>query len=410
MAIVVGNTSSGKITSAGLTLTISHTVVIGKNRLLLATVGYYNVSNTLTVSATYNGIAMTSMTSTIQNIGPSRQQVTFYLKNPPVGTANIVFTFGANSQAVGCGIDLSGVNLDDNLTFDTIVTASGSGSSNTVSPKSNTTILPDFVYASSFLNSESTTQSPSNGQTEIVYDNATISLAVGYKTAAGNITPIGWTFSSEIYRLHAFAVRAAGIAVLPVSEDTRLQSNTPTTNYNTNSSIIVGEHNSGSVTLRSLVKFDFSSIPADKILLSSIFKITPIGDYSSNARTIYMHRVLRSVVFSQATWNVFATSNNWGTAGCSNSTTDYDGAIVIGSMTQPASPTLNTELTMTLDEREIQKFYDGTYINNGVVLFVDTQNNDRIDYASIENATLEYRPRLVVQYSQPQSSGFFYFF
>ena len=53
---------------------------------------------------------------------------------------------------------------------------------------------------------------------------------------------------------------------------------------------------------------------------------------------------------------------------------------------------------MTLDHAELQKLYDGTYTNNGIVLFMATQDNDMIQYASTENATTGYRPVITIIY------------
>jgi hypothetical protein len=192
---------------------------------------------------------------------------------------------------------------------------------------------------------------------------------------------------------------------LPMSADTILDSATPTTNYDTRTTLEVGEHNAAVDTFRAWIKPDFSSVPAGAVFSSAILKLTPVGDFSDNARTMSAHRCLRDVVSTQATWNIWKTSNNWGTAGCSNSTNDYDGAVAIGTLSVPASPTLNTALEMTLSAAELQKLFDGTYTNNGIILFVDTQTNDLIQYASRENATVAYRPIITLTYTTP--SNFF---
>jgi uncharacterized glyoxalase superfamily protein PhnB len=185
---------------------------------------------------------------------------------------------------------------------------------------------------------------------------------------------------------------------IPLSADTFFDSSVPTTNFDTNTQLIVGENNAAVQTIRQWIKPDFSSVPTGVLFISAVLKLTPIQDISSNARTMYAHRCLRDVVSSQATWNIWKTSNNWGTAGASNSTTDYEGAVVMGSMPQPASPTLNVALEMTLDASELQKLFDGTYVNNGIILFVDTQLNDMIIYASRDHATAAYRPVITLTY------------
>ena len=195
---------------------------------------------------------------------------------------------------------------------------------------------------------------------------------------------------------------------LAMLNDTYLRASSPTTNYNTVTALGVGEYTGAdNWILRAIVQPDFGSIPAGVTITAAMLKMTPIADYSNYARTMYAHRVLRDTVFNQCTWNIWKTSNNWGTAGCSDSTNDYDGAVVLGSATQPASPTLNSALsfTMSLDATEMQKFYDGTYTNNGIVLFVDTQLDDGIAYASTNHATSSYRPILTIDYTEAGNVG-----
>lgn len=202
-------------------------------------------------------------------------------------------------------------------------------------------------------------------------------------------------FSTSLY------VPVPATVDIPMSIDTFLFLPNPTTNFVTNTNLGTGESNAGSgYTVRSLIKPDFSSIPAGATFTAATLYLTPVADYSSNARTMYCHRVLQAVVYAEATWNKFSTAGgNWATAGCSHSSTDYDGAVTMGSMAQAASPTLNVALPMTLLHADLQKLYDGTYTNNGLVLFVDTQANDEIDYASLEHATSAYRPKITITYA-----------
>ena len=206
-----------------------------------------------------------------------------------------------------------------------------------------------------------------------------------------------------VRRPHIVSTRTLGIAspasitVLP-SADTFLYSLNPTTNYDTSTLLQVG--GAKGYISRTWAKPDFSSISAGVTFISAYMSIFPTVEESSNARTMYAHRCLRDVVSNQATWNIWKTSNNWGTAGCSNATTDYDGAVVLGSMSVSASPTLGDELRMNLDATQFQKLYDGTLVNNGIVLFVDTQVSDVIEYGSREyDVDTSKRITFTVEYS-----------
>jgi len=206
-----------------------------------------------------------------------------------------------------------------------------------------------------------------------------------------------------VRRPHIVSTRTLGIAspvsitVLP-SANTFLYSLYPTTNYDT--SLILEIGGALGYISRTWAKPDFSSISAGATFISAYMSIFPTADFSSNARTMYAHRCLRDVVSNQATWNIWKTSNNWGTAGCSNATTDYDGAVVLGSMGVSASPTLGDELRMTLNAAQFQKLYDGTFVNNGIILFVNTQVSDLVQYGSREyDVDTSKRITFTVEYS-----------
>jgi hypothetical protein len=185
---------------------------------------------------------------------------------------------------------------------------------------------------------------------------------------------------------------------LQLAADTMLVSSNATTNYASNAQIWIGENNAAVETARAWIKPDFTGIPEGVAFVSAKLKLTPVQDLATNARTMYAHRCLRDVVVTQATWNIWKTGSNWGAAGCSDSANDYDGAVVLGSMSQPAAPTLNTPIEMTLSASELQKLFDGTYTNNGIILFVETQSADMVVYASKDNATAAYRPVIEIVY------------
>jgi len=191
---------------------------------------------------------------------------------------------------------------------------------------------------------------------------------------------------------------------IPLLEDFHLASEDPTTNYDSAVNIGVGEWNAGAAIRRTIIKPDFQTLPEGAVIHSAKLRLYPISpDQSSNARTMSAHRVLRTAINGSATWNKYNGSDNWGTAGCSNSTTDYDGAIALGTMAVPASPTLNTALELEFSEtgvEELQKMLDGTYANSQIVLFVDTQTDDLIYYASKENTNSTLHPNLILEVSK----------
>jgi hypothetical protein len=168
--------------------------------------------------------------------------------------------------------------------------------------------------------------------------------------------------------------------------------------------------NSGTQTQRTLLKFDLSSISAGSTIDTATLTLTYAVDASSNARTLSVYRVKRAWVETEATWNSWKTGSAWSTAGCANTTSDREAAD-IGTATQPASPTLNTTLDITLTAAKIQEMITGgAFTNNGLLLQVDSESSDRITYYDTEEATAGYRPKLVVTYTEAVPASFFAMF
>ena len=95
------------------------------------------------------------------------------------------------------------------------------------------------------------------------------------------------------------------------------------------------------------------------------------------------------------TWNIYKTSNNWGTAGASNTTTDREAAD-IGSAAFATTDTGQKDFTLTASA--VQEWVIGALANNGMILIADTELNDMYSVAACGNATAGQRPRLVVDY------------
>lgn len=128
MAIVVGNTSSG--TASATTVTVSHTVASGSNRLLVVATCVLQASVPNYTGVTFNGIAMTKIDDALTG-GGLRRTALWYLLAPDVGTFNIVVTVDALPVWLRCAnADYTGVaqqayestaKIDQNVTSPTDV-------------------------------------------------------------------------------------------------------------------------------------------------------------------------------------------------------------------------------------------------------------------------------------------------
>jgi len=144
----------------------------------------------------------------------------------------------------------------------------------------------------------------------------------------------------------------------------------------------------------------FILIPTSAVVQSAILSIYVSADYSGATRTLRAYRTLRAWVEAQATWNIYSTGNNWGTAGCSNTTTDRE-ATDIGNVSVIDTLTAGTEVQISLTPAKVQEWISGTLTNNGLLLKVDTESGDAYRYHSHEGATSNLRPKLVVTYTVP---------
>ncbi len=179
------------------------------------------------------------------------------------------------------------------------------------------------------------------------------------------------------------------------SESAYIDQSAPTSNFNSGT-LYVGD-GASTAAARSLIQYDLSSIPSSAIVTSASLALTFFQDISSNARTLSAYRVLRNWVHTQVTWNVYATASNWGTAGCSNTTTDRESG-TIGSVAVAATPTAGTVYTINLTAALVQEWLSGVLTNNGLLLQVDTETSDQLGYYGIDAAEGN-RPLLTIAYT-----------
>jgi hypothetical protein len=163
---------------------------------------------------------------------------------------------------------------------------------------------------------------------------------------------------------------------LNVTKDSYLQQNAATTVRGGGVAVWFGEGNhESSAARRMLLHFDFSVIPAGATITSATLYLRHYdSSYADNARTFHVYRVVRAWVENQATWNEAATGTNWGTAGCGNTTTDYDNTS-LGSRAFSASEAAGWK-TWALTASVMQDIFDGAVTYEGFLLRSSTELND----------------------------------
>ena len=196
----------------------------------------------------------------------------------------------------------------------------------------------------------------------------------------------------------------ATLTIQSTSQSNHMDSTNPT--QNNNGALYIGESNAGTDVNRGLVKFPELStdIPAGSTINSAVLTIKVNADLSDNARTLSAYRIKQTLVMSQSTWNIYSTGNNWQTAGGAGAN-DRE-ATDVGTTTQPASPSVGDNISITLTASAVQEMIlGGSFTNNGFLLQVATESNDLIGYYGSGDATTTNRPKLVVDYTLPGSSS-----
>ena len=175
--------------------------------------------------------------------------------------------------------------------------------------------------------------------------------------------------------------------------DTFMQSEFPTNNNGTSTNFYVGKSTTN--IHRGLIKFDLSSIQPNAEVISASLFLTQTSEGAVNNRTMRVFRQKRAWTEAGATWNKYDGTNNWGTAGGFN-LSDCE-QTDIGSISL-SSTEANGEKEIVLTATAIQEMVSGDFANNGFLVKNDTENEDYHVFASSDNATAGYRPKLVIEY------------
>lgn len=178
---------------------------------------------------------------------------------------------------------------------------------------------------------------------------------------------------------------------LYATADTYISQADANTNFGTASTMIIGV----AANRRCLVKFSLATIPAGATINSATLRCyvnASLGDGATLSVAAY--RVIRNWVEGETTWNIAQTGTNWGTAGCSNTTTDRDGT---------AEDTQNIEFGdvggwVEWDLTSLVTEWMGGTANKGVILINNTgYSASRFTLQTREGANA---PQLVVSYTE----------
>lgn len=185
--------------------------------------------------------------------------------------------------------------------------------------------------------------------------------------------------------------------------DALIYSAAATTNYGSLANINIGERNDAVGTWRTCIKFsDLDNFLSDPdlsgfVITEAYLYLTVLNDFSSNARTFELFRLLVDFDVAAVTWNIRKTATNWGAAG-GLAGTDYD-STPMASCSFSATEAAGVVKSFVFSAGgivELQKMIDGTYTNNGFFLKAQTETNDGYTFESADSATADLAPVLYI--------------
>lgn len=187
---------------------------------------------------------------------------------------------------------------------------------------------------------------------------------------------------------------------LSPSSDTHIDSQNATTNYDTQTDMVIGnEWGTSSFSRFGLMTFDTSSLSGKTIVLAVLRLVrTDVLALTAVATKLQARRLIRAYVSAEATWNVYATASNWTTAGAQSAGNDvvaevYDGPVLASSGLD--NQIIRMDLTAMVKD-------DLGAASTTLRLILGMANADgslnAITIAAKDHGTAAYRPILEVSY------------
>lgn len=194
MAVALDNTSSGQNGGSATTLTVSHVIGSGANRVLYAWVETFRSGGSLSPSSvTCNGTGMTLVGSQIYGTNSFEKLHLYRLINPPTGTVSIVVTASVAIEITLVADSYTGA--DQTTPEGTPVSSAGSSStpSDTVTGTTSGNIVIDGV---AIFNKTFTAGSGQTARAVINNGGGNDSMASSDKAAGGSVV-MAWTLSGS---------------------------------------------------------------------------------------------------------------------------------------------------------------------------------------------------------------------
>ena len=189
--------------------------------------------------------------------------------------------------------------------------------------------------------------------------------------------------------------------LFPSIFDSYIDSSFPGTNYGSIGNEINYVGYSGSSINRALVKFDLSGISYMKNCAQATLRLYLSSDLSLNDTTWNVYRVKRNWSELNVTWSQYSSGNSWQTAG-GLGVDDVDTTPLGSSSTISSISSIGTEIDISLNVSELQKMYNGNYINYGFLIKASNESQANLwGIGSRRNADSSYWPSLSLTLYNP---------
>ncbi len=206
------------------------------------------------------------------------------------------------------------------------------------------------------------------------------------------------------------------VTLQPCTKDAHIDDVYPLRNYGVQTYFYIGEFSISADTIRTLMQFDFSAIPANATVISATLSIYLFQDVATEGDTYRVYRLLKewdegnglggASHTGDVTWNNRKTGVAWTASG------GFDAADCeqndIGSLVVGAAEPLNNWLDFTLTPAKVEDWIDGTLTNNGMLFKSDNENNDAYGFRSSQyGADPSLQPKLFIEYTEGLASAEF---
>lgn len=175
--------------------------------------------------------------------------------------------------------------------------------------------------------------------------------------------------------------------------DTYISSNSPTTNYNTNTNILAGQ--SSLSKYRTLIKFNITALVPSNAVVKAAYLSLNNSFCSPSIQPIAAYKVTQ-FWDTLVTWNTYNGSNSWTTVGGDYSATPVSNIVSIGGN--------SSDVVLKLDNAMVQDWLTNSLTNYGVIIIGQNENTTSygVYYNNSSDATnVDVYPRLTIYYTLP---------